>query len=549
MMKLNGGKQVAAVLKKENVKKIFCVPGESYLSVMDGLYDYPEIQLISTRHEGGAGFMAEGYAKSSGEVGVCMVTRGPGAANMSIAIHTAQQDSTPMVALIGQIERANKEKEAFQEVDLQAFFSHLCKWTVEITQTERIPELLHRAFHIARSGRPGPVVVSLPQDMLNEVAEYVELNSYHTNSPQTDTDSIKKVLTELKKAKRPFIIAGGGIIQSKATPQLVEFAEKLDIPVATAFRRFAAFPNSHSCYAGQLGVGTPELLDHLKKTDLIIALGTRLSNITTLGHKIPSKECRLIHVDISPDVFGKAHSPSIPITSDVKGFLEKILIEIAKDEFPSHKEYVSKINKEYLSFTTPTPDYSDDYVDMDGLMFDVIRNLPKDSIITSDAGNFFGWVSRYYRFDSENSYIGPTSGAMGYGLPAAIAAKLAHPNKTVVAFAGDGGFMMTLQELETAVRYQIPILVIVVNNNKYGTIQMHQQNTFPGRVIATELSNPDFAQIMELFGGVGERVDKNEDFVPALKRGISSGRPSLIELKTNPKIVSAFHEKKSEISI
>lgn len=543
-MKISGGKAVAEVMKKEGVKKVFCVPGESYLGVMDALYDYPDIKLVSARQEGGASFMAEGYAKASGEVGVCMATRGPGATNLSIGIHTASQDSTPLVALIGQVERPFKGREAFQEVELASFFSHLCKWTVEIDRAERIPELLHKAFHIARSGRPGPVLVALPQDMLDDMTEMTELHSYPLRAPQPDEVSVQQVIEELERAKQPVIIAGGGVIRSGATALLIQLAESLAIPVTTAFRRFDAFPNTHPYYIGALGIGAPaHLIEYIKNADVVVALGTRLSQITTQDYTLLGKEQRLIHVDISSDVFRKGYAPFLPVIADAKSFLQKILEHLKHQEHPQRKKTVEELHEKYMAYSSPQPDYSESFVDMEGMMHDLVNHLPKDAVITSDAGNFYGWLSRYYRFNYENTFIGPTSGAMGYGLPAAIGAKLAQPDKTVVSFSGDGGFMMTMQEMETAARYNIPVLSIVVNNNMYGTIRMHQERHFPERVIGTDLTNPHFGELAKLFGVHGERVERNADFIPALKRAISSGGPALIEVITNPKILSAFQEK------
>ncbi|WP_286883525.1 thiamine pyrophosphate-dependent enzyme [Aneurinibacillus sp. UBA3580] len=542
-MKVSGGRAVVDILVKEGVKKAFCVPGESYLGVLDALYEHPQIELISARHEGGASFMAEGYAKASGEVGVCMATRGVGAANLAIGIHTASQDSTPLVALIGQVERPFKEKEAFQEVDLVGFFRHLCKWTVEIDRVERIPELLHRAFHMARSGRPGPVVVALPHDMLEDEAEMVELPVYRSLPPQPHIEEVKQAVEMIQKAEQPVLIAGGGVIHARATPLLVEFAEAMSIPVVTAFRRYDAFPNLHSCYAGWLGFGTPAyLLEAIRDADLVVALGTRFSQVGTQDYTLLSEKTRLIHIDISPDVFGKVYAPSLAVTADTRAFLQQAL-QVAVPSDPARQERTKALHAKYIEFSEVKADYTEDWVDMDGLLHDVVSHLPKDSIITNDAGNFFGWLSRYYRFEKPNTYVGPTSGAMGYGLPAAIGAKLAKPDKTVVSFSGDGGFMMTVQEIETAVRYQVPVISIVVNNNRYGTIRMHQEMHFPNRVVGTNLSNPDFAELARLFGAHGEKVKKNSDFVPALQRSIASGLPAVIEVVTNPEILSVSQDK------
>ncbi|MET1179511.1 thiamine pyrophosphate-dependent enzyme [Peribacillus simplex] len=544
-MKVSGGRAIVEVMAKEGVKKAFCVPGESYLSVMDALYQHPEIELISARHEGGASFMAEGYAKASGKVGVCMATRGVGATNLAIGIHTAAQDSTPLVALIGQVERPFKEKEAFQEVNLTGFFSHLCKWTVEIDRVERIPELLQRAFHIARSGRPGPVLVALPHDMLEDEAELNINHSYRSLPPQPHMEDVKQAMDLIRNVERPVLIAGGGVIHAKASRLLVQFAEAMKLPVVTAFRRFDAFPNSHPCYAGWLGFGTPQyLLDAIRDADVVLALGTRFSQVGTQDYTLISENSKLIHVDICPDIFGKVYPPSLAIEADAKSFLEQALQAPEPGSIISSEDHLKELHDKYLEFSEPKADYTEDFVDMDGLMHDIAVCLPKDTIITNDAGNFFGWLSRYYRFEQENTYVGPTSGAMGYGLPAAIGAKLAQPHKHVVSISGDGGFMMTLQEIETAVRYKIPTISIVVNNNIYGTIRVHQERHFPNRVVGTDLSNPDFAELARLFGAHGEKVEKNSDFAPALQRAIASGLPAVIEVAVNPKILSVGQDKK-----
>lgn len=544
-MKITGGQSVVEVLRKESVKKIFGVPGESYLDVLDALYEDSDIEYISTRHEGGASFMAEAYAKASGKVGVCMATRGPGAANLSIGIHTARQDSTPLVALIGQVERPFRQREAFQEIDLASYFSPVCKWTVEIDRRERIPEMLHRAFHLARSGRPGPVLVSLPEDMLEERKEKGTHHPIPTQTVPPNEKLLMQVKQELLHAKRPVIIAGGGVTQSRAQSELVEIAEKLKIPVVTAFRRFTAFPNSHPNFIGTLGLGAPSYsLDYIKSADVVLALGTRLSQVTTNDYTLFHEDTRLIHVDISPAEHGKVYYPTLAITADTKEFAKELLSLIDPIESEERSQDLLELHKKYRDYSTPKKTYRTDYVDMDGLMYDFTRFIAKEAIITNDAGNFYSWLSRYYRYDDPVTCIGPTSGAMGYGLPAAIGAKLAHPKRQVISFSGDGGYMMTMQEFETAVRYDIPILAIVVNNRSYGTIRTHQEKKYPGRVIGTDLLNPNFAKVAENFGGYGERVKKNIEFIPAMKRALEAQKPALIEVMTDPEIFSANHAKK-----
>ncbi|MEF3331418.1 thiamine pyrophosphate-dependent enzyme [Oceanobacillus oncorhynchi] len=543
--KRTGGQAIVDVLKKEGVTKVFGVPGESYLNVLDAFYEENEIDFISARQEGGASFMAEGYAKAAGDVGVCTATRGPGATNLSIGLHTAQQDSTPLVALIGQVERPYRGREAFQEVDFVSFFKDLCKWTVEINDADRIPEILHRAFHVARSGRPGPVLVSLPEDMQDDIVTRDTHEPIKVTTICPDADAVQEVAEELKNAEKPVIIAGGGVILSEATQELVALAEAMQIPVATAFRRFHAFPNSHPNYIGALGLGARKSLsEYIQDSDLVLALGTKFSQMTTDDYSLINEQnSRLIHVDISPDTLGRVYTPSLPIVSDVKEFLKELLNVIKPEENVERQKKVTEANEKYTQFSTPELTDNKEYANMKSVIHYVQSELPKNTVITSDAGNFFSWISRYFKYDEGGTYFGPTSGAMGYGMPSAIGVKVAHPDKTVISISGDGGFMMTPQEFETAVRYDIPIISIVVNNNMFGTIHTHQEAKFPGRVVGTKLTNPNFAEYAINFGGHGERVEKNEDIASAFERAIASGLPALIEVMTDPTILSANQEQ------
>lgn len=549
-MKVSGGKAVVDVMVKQGVEKVFCVPGESYLGILDGLYHHPQIQIISARHEGGASFMADGYAKMSGKPGVCMATRGVGSANLSIGIHTAFQDSTPMVVLIGQVERPFRSREAFQEVDLAAYFSHIAKWSVEIDRAERIPEILHRAFAVAASGRPGPVVIGLPHDMLEDEVDIEIGVAYQIQPPAPQQSAVNEALKLLQAAENPVIIAGGGVTQSGSSSILIQFAEKMNIPVVTSFRRFDAFPNHHPLYIGWLGFGPCKAtLEYIKNADVVIALGTRFSQVSTQDYQLLSDEVKLIHADISSDVIGKVYHPHLSMVADVKNFLQAAVAssdqftEQPNSQSQDRNARITRMRSAYMSFSTAEKEYTSEFTDMEGIVYDLIRNVPEDTVITSDAGNFFGWVCRFYPFKQEKTYIGPTSGAMGYGFPSAIGAKLAAPDRTVISFSGDGGFMMTMQELETATRYNVPIIAIVVNNNMYGTIRAHQEKHFPDRVVATDLSNPDFAQMALLFGAHGETVRKNEEFIPALKRALDSKKTAVIEIQTNPDILSVSQVK------
>ncbi|MFB4165315.1 thiamine pyrophosphate-dependent enzyme [Alteribacillus sp. JSM 102045] len=543
MNTITAAKAIVEVMVREGVEKAFCVPGESYLSVMDAMYDYSEIELISGRQEGGVSFMAEGYAKATGKVGVCFATRGPGATNLSIGLHTAYQDSTPVVAFIGQVESNFRGKEGFQEIDLPEYFKHIVKWTAELREPERVPELVHRAFHIARSGRPGPVLISLPENILNEVAEmeFTKSDTSVYSLPRPSIDAVEKAKKLLEEAKRPVIIAGGGVTHTKSASELVKVAESINSPVVSAFRRFDAFPNHHSHYVGSLGLGTPKyLIDFIQSADVVLALGTRFSQITSQDYSLINVESKLIHIDISEGELNKIYRPELGVVSDVKSFLIDLL-SVTEKGFNNtliKKNYVQNVREEYEKFSTPQPIDGETTVNLDGMMHDLNSVLPEETILTSDAGNFFGWMYRYYSFKREGTYIGPTSGTMGYGLPSAIGAKLAHPARPVIAFAGDGGMMMTIQELETCVRNKIPVIVIVVNNNMYGTIRMHQEKNYPNRVIATDLTNPNFAELMKIMGGDGVLVENNKDFAPALEDALSSQVPFLIEVKADPEHIS-----------
>lgn len=552
MRNVLGGHLVTEVMEKEGITHAFCVPGESYLGVIDGLYQHSTIKLIATRHESGASFMAEAYAKATGTTGVCLATRGPGATNLSIGLHTAMQDSTPLVALIGQVERPFIGKEAFQEVDFKSFFSHLCKWTVEIDDANRIPELLHRAFYVARSGRPGPVAVSLPHDMLEDYVQIAkESTPIHINKTSPDEDIIQTVIHQIHSSKKPILIAGGGVIASKAQKELETFAERLNMPVVTAFRRFNAFSNLHQNYAGWLGFGAnPQLLKNIKEADLVVALGTRLSQVTTQDYTLLDANTRLIQIDIAEDSIGKAYHADIGVLSDVKLFLKRALQLLKQNDEPEKINRVKQINNSYINHSTVHFQNSSDrkFADLSQIMHQFIEAVPDHTIITSDAGNFYGWLARYFRFTDTIRYIGPTSGAMGYGLPSAIGAKIACPERTVISFSGDGGFLMTGQEFETASREDVKVIAIVVNNNMYGTIRAHQEKQFPNRVIATPLTNPDFREFAKLYGGNGAVVSAADEFLPAFKKALQSAKSFIIEIRTDPDILSVAQDAEKGVN-
>lgn len=529
--KMTGAQAIVESVKIEGVTKVFCVPGESYLPVMDAIYQELTIDLISARHEGGAAFMAEGYAKATGKPAVVMATRGVGAANLSIGVHTAFQDSTPMVVLLGQVHSQFRGREGFQEVDLDQFFRPIAKWTVEIKDAERVPELMQRAFRIAQSGRPGPVVVALPEDILPMKKMMTFGPPVSKPKPRPAYSEINEIEELLNEASFPLIIAGGGIKSSKAEASLIHFAEKFELPVVVAFRRHDSFPTNHRLYAGHLGLGVNSgILQTVKEADVIVAIGTRLSEVTTQDYSIISQEKKLIHIDISEETIGKVYAPHIGVVADA----EECLIALSQIKLKQKWHLWAKARRNaYEQSLVKTNETLNKQI-----ITTLQKHLPADAIITNDAGNFAGWLHTFFEFNSPNTYIGPTSGAMGYGMPAAIGAKLAFPNKTVVSLSGDGGFMMTMQELETAVRYKIPIISIIFNNRMYGTIRMHQEMVYPGRVIGTDLGNVHFAEYAKCVGANGYLVHNKSEFEKALLEALHINNPTVIEIHSDPEQIS-----------
>lgn len=537
---MTGAQAIAECIRREGIGHVFCVPGESYLSLMDAIYDIDEMELISTRHEGGASFMAEAYGKATGKPGVVMATRGVGGANLSIGVHTAFQDSTPMVVFLGQVDSKFRGREGFQEVELDQFFSQLCKWTVEIRDVERAPELVQRAFRIAKSGRPGPVAVSLPADILSQEAEMNFGPESVKSAPRPSSHELLALINKLNQAERPLIIAGGGVIASNGEKSLLRFAEKFRIPVLASFRRHDVFPNDHPLYVGHSGLGTfQEILDTIRQADTIFAIGTRFSEVTTQGYTVISKQQTILHIDIDDSTLGKVYAPHAGITADANEALHALLeMEYNIEKSNKWNIWAKERREVYERLTLLESDPHSDMVDMKQIVLTLQNELPEDTVITNDAGNFSGWLHSFYQFKSKKTYIGPTSGAMGYGMPAAIGAKLANPQRTVVSLSGDGGFMMTMQELETAVRCNAPIIAIVFNNNMYGTIRMHQEMHYPERVIGTTLSNPDFKKMGESFGVFSERVTNDAHFASVLRSALAANRPALIEVVCNPENIS-----------
>ncbi len=531
---MTAAQAIVTVLKASEIKHVFCVPGESYLPVLNALYDETSIQVISARHEGGAAFMAEGYAKSTLKPGVVLATRGVGAANLSIGVHTAFQDSTPMIVLLGQVHSKFRGREGFQEVDLEQYFRPISKWAVEVRDAERIPEIMERAIRISQSGRPGPIIISLPEDVLPVQSEMSFKGGFKKPRPTPSYSELLEVKRQLNRAKRPLIIAGGGIKSSEAESVLLSFAEKYRIPVLVSFRRHDAFPHQHNLYVGHLGLGTAEYMNQMMdEADTIIAVGTRLSEVTTKDYTLLKDHHTLIHIDIHDETLGKVYPPQIGIVADVK---EALTAFSQLEIIPDWREWVIEKRRAYEKASNIHITEAD--VINKQIIATLQKELPNDALLTNDAGNFASWLHEFYCFTGPHTYVGPTSGAMGYGLPAAIGAKLAFPNKTVVALAGDGGFMMTANELETAVRYHIPIICLVFNNNMYGTIRMHQEMHYPHKVIGTDLGSVSFEKIAESVGAKGYTVKTIEGFKVAFSESITRNQVSVIEIITGKEQIS-----------
>ena len=534
-----GGRLIVDALLAQGVAHVFCVPGESYLGVLDALVD-ADISVTVCRQEGGAAIMAEAAGKLTGRPGIAMVTRGPGATNASHGIHIAMQDSTPMILFIGQVERGMREREAFQEVDYKAFFGSMAKWVVEIDRAERIPELVTRAFRVAMQGRPGPVVIALPEDVLADVAAVADAPRVEPAQTWPGNADMMRLQSLLWAAKRPLLIAGGSGWSEKAAASLARFAERFNLPVATSFRRQMLFSADHPNYAGDVGIGpNPKLAERVKATDLLILAGGRLSEMPSSSYTlldIPVPKQTLVHVHAGAEELGRVYQPALAIHASPQAFAAA-LEGLQPPNAIAWAQETQAANADFHAWTDepkPTPGKL-----QYGAVIRWLRDrLPEDAVICNGAGNYAIWVQRYLRFRRYGTQLAPTSGSMGYGVPAAVAAKALDPGKTVVCFAGDGCFLMNGQEFATAVQYGLAIIVVVVDNGMYGTIRMHQEREFPGRVSATNLKNPDFAAYAVAFGGHGERVETTEAFAPAFERAIASGKPAILHCLIDPEAIT-----------
>jgi acetolactate synthase-1/2/3 large subunit len=533
----HGGRILADALVGHGVRAAFGVPGESFLPVLDGLHDLEDrLKFYICRQEGGASYMAEAWAKLTGEPGVLFVTRGPGATNGSVGVHTAFQDSTPMLVFVGQVGNDFVEREAFQEVDYRRMYGPLTKWATQIDRAERIPEYVSHAFHVATSGRPGPVLLALPEDMLFSNAAVADAPKYRTPRAAPAPADMRELEELLAGAKNPFVIVGGGGWTKRASQLLQDWAQQTGIPVGASFRCQDYFDNRHPCYAGDVGIGlNPKLAQRVKQADVLLVIGARLGEMTTSGYTlldVPVPRQKLVHVHAGAEELGRVYQATLPIVSSYEEFMSAL----SGLKTPSWKEQTGSAHEDYLAWNKPLP--------MPGALQygEVIawlsQNLPEDAVLTNGAGNFASWLHRHFQYKTWRTQLAPTSGSMGYSVPAAVAAKLAAPARTVVALAGDGEFLMNGQELATAMQYGAAIVVIVVNNGMYGTIRMHQEREYPARVSGTELKNPDFAAYARAFGGHGETVERTADFAPAFQRALASGKPAVIELKIDPEAIT-----------
>ncbi|MCZ4273237.1 thiamine pyrophosphate-binding protein [Maritalea porphyrae] len=536
MAKMTGGEILVKCLEAQRVDRVFCVPGESYLAVLDGLVD-SNIDVVTSRHEGGAAIMAEADGKMLGRPGICMVTRGPGATNAAAGVHVAKQDSTPMILFVGQIGREMKGRESFQEVDYRQTFGDLAKWVEEIDDASRIPEIIAHAYHIAMSGRPGPVVLALPEDMLRDTVDVDPCTFIEVAEPAPTKKAADKFAQLLADAKDPMVIVGGSRWDETSVAQLQAFSEKHHLPVGCSFRRQQLFDHTHQNYAGDVGLGiNPSLNERIAKSDCVILLGARFSenpsqNFSLLGMPNPGKT--LIHVHSGAEELGRIYTPTLAINATPEAFFDAVEDIAARKDTGAAKA----ANAAYHAWTDNLPTTPGD-VQMGEIMSHLRSTLADDAILTNGAGNYAIWLHRFWRFKKYGTQLAPTSGSMGYGLPAAIAGKLRHPTKDVICFAGDGCFQMTGNEFGAAMQSGANVITLVIDNGIYGTIRMHQEKHYPARISATNLVNPDFAALARAYGGHGETVERTEQFADAFERARTSGKPSIIHIKIDPEAIS-----------
>jgi acetolactate synthase I/II/III large subunit len=524
-------------LRIHGARHVFCVPGESYLAVLDAFHD-SDLTVTVCRQEGGAAIMAESFGKVTGRPGVCFVTRGPGATNAAHGIHIARQDSSPMVMFVGQVARDTREREAFQELDYRAVFGSMAKWVTEIDDPARVPELVSRAFHTAANGRPGPVVVAIPEDMLVERIAVDDAPPFTTVETSPGPAEMQRFAELLSGARAPIVVLGGSRWSQQACDRMAAFAKKYVLPVCTTFRRGHLFDQTHPCYAGDLGIGpNPKLLERIKSSDLVIAVGGRLGELPSQHYtlfEIPGPQMPFVHIHPGAEELGRVYSPQLAINATPTAFtgaLENLTFARvpAGDAKTPHADYLA---------WTEHPTEQPGAVNFGAVMVWLRENLAPDAIICNGAGNYSAWIHRFFRFRRFGQQVAPVSGSMGYGVPAAVAMKRLYPERQVVCIAGDGDFLMNGQEFATAVQYNLPFTTIVFDNGMYGTIRMHQEREYPGRISATELRNPDFPGYARAFGGFGVSIERTEDFPKAFRDAEASGQPAIVRLAIDPESIT-----------
>lgn len=535
-----GSLLIAEALLAQGVDRVFIVPGESFLALLDALYGLEgRIQVVTCRHEHGAIMMAEAHAKLTGRPGVCIVTRGPGACNASIGVHVAFQDSTPLVLLVGQVPRPHLGREAFQEVDFRAFFGPIAKWADQADRADRLPELLARAFRNALSGRPGPSVLALPEDVLREEVAAPAPPRIEAEGPHPNPGGLERLHHMLGDAERPVMLVGGGGWTDEARAELQVFAASSNIPTACGFRRNDIIDNRHPCFIGELGYDAdPALVTRVRDADLVLAVGTRLGQVITQGYSLIKPfghGHELVHVHPEAGEFGKVFTPVLAIQAGTAEFA-KAAARLLPVDGHRWEVWAAEARRDYEAHRRLAP--SRGPLDMAHAMAWLDDRLPRDAIVMVDAGNFTFWPQRYLHFGGGRRLLGPVNGAMGYGVPGAVAAKLAAPERMVVGFCGDGGFGMTGSELATAMQTGAAAIFVVMDNGMYGTVRMHQERSFPERTIGTALLNPDFAAVARAHGAHGETVERTEDFGPAFDRAAASGKPAVLHVRTDPEAIT-----------
>lgn len=543
-----GGQILVDCLVAHGVDTIFCVPGESFLAVLDALHDVADrIRVVVARHEAGASNMAEAYGKLTGKPGICFVTRGPGASQGAVGLHTAAQDSTPVIFFIGQVSRDQIGREAFQEADYHQMFGKTAKWVTEILDPARVPEQIGRAFHVATNGRPGPVVISIPEDMQTDAAPAFIPRHYQRAAAAPTPEALSELQDILAKSERPLLILGGGGWNAQAVAQMCAFAERFAIPAVAGFRRQDLFDNTHPNYIGFLGFGAaPSVQAAVRASDTLLVVGERLGDTTSNGYTLfdhPRPRQRLIHVHPGAEELGILYEGDLLVNATMQDFAAA-LDRLAPEVVPDRRAWIDEGRRSYEAFGTP-PARNPQTVDVPRIVRALSDMLPANAVITNGAGTYTGFVHRYYQYRAYGSQLAPTSGSMGYGLPAAVAAKVVHPDRPVICFAGDGCFLMASQELATAVMHDLPIIIVVIDNASYGSIRVHQERRYPGRVYATHLRNPDFVAMAKAFGAHAELVETTEDFAPAFARAQASGLPSLLTVKLDIEKIVAFNPRAS----